>query len=70
MLICSGLMKKHSLNEMKTASEVQEVSVMNNRVAVISVSGGMDSTGLLLNLLANKYKVYAISFYYGQKHKI
>lgn len=55
---------------MKTASEVQEVSVMNNRVAVISVSGGMDSTGLLLNLLANKYKVYAISFYYGQKHKI
>lgn len=40
------------------------------KIAVISASGGMDSTALLLNLLTNKYKVYAISFYYGQKHKL
>ena len=38
--------------------------------AVISVSGGMDSTGLLLNLLREGYKVDAISFNYGQKHSV
>lgn len=40
--------------------------------AVVSVSGGMDSTGLLLKLLAsNKYsKIYVLNFYYGQKHKL
>lgn len=41
---------------------------MNN--AVLSISGGMDSTGLLLKLLKEKRKVYALSFYYGQKHSI
>ena len=30
----------------------------------------MDSTSLLIHLIANGYKVYAISFDYGQKHKI
>jgi len=38
--------------------------------AVMSLSGGMDSTGLLLDLLADGYFVHAISFDYGQKHKI
>ena len=39
--------------------------------AVISVSGGMDSTGLLLNLLNQDYeKIYALSFFYGQKHRV
>ena len=38
--------------------------------AVISLSGGMDSTGLLLHLLANGSQVYGISFDYGQKHKL
>ena len=38
--------------------------------AVISLSGGMDSTGLLMHLLANGSKVYGISFDYGQKHKL
>ncbi len=38
--------------------------------AVLSLSGGMDSTCLLINLLANGYdEVQAISFNYGQKHK-
>jgi len=37
---------------------------------VLSFSGGIDSTSLLLNLLNNKQKVYALTFNYGQKHKI
>lgn len=38
--------------------------------AVISLSGGMDSTCLLIHLLASGYtEVHAISFNYGQKHK-
>ena len=38
--------------------------------AVVSLSGGMDSTGLLVHLLANGCEVRGISFDYGQKHKI
>ncbi len=38
--------------------------------AVISLSGGMDSTMLLMYLLANGMEVRAYSFYYGQKHSI
>jgi len=38
--------------------------------AVISLSGGMDSTGLLVRLLSEGYEVYALSFYYGQKHRV
>ena len=38
--------------------------------AVLSLSGGMDSSTVLLHLLANDYQVTAISFNYGQKHNI
>lgn len=38
--------------------------------AVISLSGGMDSTGLLMRLLADGYTVDCISYEYGQKHSI
>lgn len=38
--------------------------------AILSLSGGMDSTSLLIHLLANDYLVSAISFDYGQKHKV
>jgi len=38
--------------------------------AVLSLSGGMDSSTLLLHLLANDYEVTALSFDYGQKHRI
>ena len=38
--------------------------------AVLSLSGGMDSSTLLLHLLANDYKVTALSFDYGQKHNV
>lgn len=41
-----------------------------NKQAVLSLSGGMDSSTLLLHLLANDYEVTALSFDYGQKHKI
>lgn len=36
----------------------------------MALSGGMDSTGLLLRLLAEGYTVSCISYDYGQKHKI
>jgi 7-cyano-7-deazaguanine synthase len=38
--------------------------------AVLSLSGGMDSSTLLLHLLANDYEVTALSFDYGQKHNV
>lgn len=38
--------------------------------AVISLSGGLDSTCLLLKLLADGYEVRAYSFDYGQKHEV
>ena len=38
--------------------------------AVLSLSGGMDSSSLLLHLLANSYQVTALGFDYGQKHKV
>ena len=41
-----------------------------NKQAVLSLSGGMDSSTLLLHLLANDYQVTALSFDYGQKHKV
>ena len=38
--------------------------------AVMALSGGMDSTGLLMRLLADGYTVDCISYEYGQKHNI
>ena len=42
----------------------------NKKQAVLSLSGGMDSSTVLLHLLANDYEVTAMSFDYGQKHNI
>ena len=42
----------------------------NKKQAVLSLSGGMDSSTVLLYLLANDYQVTALSFDYGQKHNI
>jgi len=44
--------------------------MVNKKYAVISLSGGMDSSTLLLKLLAEGYEVTALSFDYGQKHKV
>lgn len=41
-----------------------------NKQAVLSLSGGMDSSTLLLHLLANGYEVTCLSFDYGQKHNV
>ena len=38
--------------------------------AVMALSGGMDSTSLLMRLLADQYKVDCISYNYGQKHNV
>jgi 7-cyano-7-deazaguanine synthase len=43
---------------------------MNKKQAVLSLSGGLDSSTLLLHLLANGYEVTALGFDYGQKHKV
>lgn len=40
------------------------------KLAVLALSGGMDSTSLLLRLLREDYLVSVVSFYYGQKHSI
>jgi len=43
---------------------------MNKKYAVLSLSGGMDSSTLLLHLLQEGFDVTCLSFDYGQKHKI
>ena len=40
------------------------------KIAVMAFSGGMDSTGLLVHLLAKNYEVHTLSYDYGQKHKL
>jgi len=41
-----------------------------DRTAVICLSGGMDSTSLLMHLLVRGYNVFGLSFDYGQKHRL
>jgi 7-cyano-7-deazaguanine synthase len=52
-----------------TKQEYKKINKMNKQ-AVLSLSGGMDSSTLLLRLLADGYEVTALSFDYGQKHNI
>lgn len=40
-----------------------------NKKAVLLLSGGIDSTTLLYDLVSQGFGVYPISFIYGQKHK-
>lgn len=41
-----------------------------NEIALVILSGGMDSTTLLYDTISKGYKTFAISFDYGQKHKV
>ncbi len=50
-----------------TDTQMDGCSVMR---AIMALSGGMDSTGLLMRLLADGYKVSCLSYNYGQKHSI
>jgi len=43
---------------------------MSKKQAVLSLSGGLDSSTLLLHLLSEGYEVTALSFDYGQKHRV
>lgn len=43
---------------------------MENKRAILLLSGGIDSTTLLAKLSSENYEVVAVSFNYGQKHKI
>ena len=43
---------------------------LGHKHAVLSLSGGMDSSTVLLHLLEKGYQVTAVAFDYGQKHKI
>ncbi len=43
---------------------------MENKRAILLLSGGIDSTTLLTKLSSENYDVIAISFHYGQKHGI
>jgi 7-cyano-7-deazaguanine synthase len=51
--------------------DVSQIKNINmKKYAVLSLSGGMDSSSLLLHLLATGHEVTCLSFDYGQKHKI
>jgi 7-cyano-7-deazaguanine synthase len=41
-----------------------------DKQAIVSYSGGMDSTCLILHLLSKGYRIRAISFNYGQNHDV
>ena len=43
---------------------------LKSKYSVLSLSGGMDSTSLLLHLLSRNQIVYSLSFIYGQNHSI
>lgn len=45
-------------------------NIQFDKQAVISFSGGMDSTCLMMHLLSKGYKVNAYSFDYGQAHSV
>jgi len=49
---------------------MKQKKYFNMKKAVLSLSGGMDSSTLLLHLLAHGYEVTALSFDYGQKHRV
>ncbi len=43
---------------------------MNNKKCILLLSGGIDSVTLLAKLVKDNYKIFALSFIYGQNHEI
>jgi 7-cyano-7-deazaguanine synthase len=43
---------------------------MEDKQAILFLSGGIDSTTLLAKLSSDNYELIALSFQYGQKHGI
>lgn len=50
------------------AETISTENLPEKSTCVVSLSGGMDSTSLLLHLLARECEVYGVGFDYGQKH--
>ena len=50
--------------------QTNKPDLKNSKHAVVSLSGGMDSSTLLLKCLDKFETVTALSFDYGQKHKV
>lgn len=59
---------KSSLNIGKIQAKENMMEIQ--KYCVLSLSGGMDSSTLLLHLLEKGYNVIALSFDYGQKHRL
>jgi 7-cyano-7-deazaguanine synthase len=53
-----------------SCSKQNAVTRQNSPLAVVCLSGGMDSTSLLLNLLESGHEVFGMSFRYGQRHEV
>ena len=51
-------------------SRLQIKNKYMKKQAVLSLSGGMDSSTVLVHLLEKDYEVTALGFDYGQKHKV
>ena len=56
--------------EIKSTNAQMDGGFVMSKRAVMALSGGMDSTSLLLRLLREGYTVTSISYLYGQKHSI
>ena len=55
---------------METLTADAQMDGNSMKTVVMALSGGMDSTCLLMHYLAQDYRAICISYHYGQKHSI
>lgn len=61
----------HSQNQLlQNLGKKHTKNTMENKQAILLLSGGIDSTTLLSKLSSENYDVIALSFHYGQRHGI
>ena len=66
-----GVQTRHNWDRPSShSSTLITMSTQVSQQIVLCLSGGMDSTALLLRYLAQGYFVHGISFDYGQKHRL